>query len=162
MSLITRRLSVAELSQQILQMAQTGVYRESIFEALAPVATKKQIRLAIAHCKQFGLHSVASLRDADLGTYYQADPVQFRLFQQVKQAAIPLDNHDNLAQQVLDTTQTMRVMLAIAGGLTIGLMAVGLVCMTAGQPQAGAGAWLGAASAASVWGLQKFLCRRLL
>ena len=68
---ISRRASVPELSRQVLEMATTGVYRESIFEALQPLATKKSIRLAIAHAKQFGMYSVAELRDDVLGTYYQ-------------------------------------------------------------------------------------------
>ncbi|NER00678.1 MAG: hypothetical protein F6K30_28960 [Cyanothece sp. SIO2G6] len=77
-STISRRLSVPELSQRILMMAKTGVYRESIFAALHPLATKKNIRLAIAQAKQFGLHSVAALRDDELGTYYQVDLTQYQ------------------------------------------------------------------------------------
>jgi hypothetical protein len=49
-----------DLTRRILEMATTGVYRGSIFEALAPIATQRQIRQAIAHAKQFGLHSVRS------------------------------------------------------------------------------------------------------
>ena len=48
MSQLAPRLSETELSQRILAMAKTGVYRESIFEAFRSLATKRQIRQAIA------------------------------------------------------------------------------------------------------------------
>ena len=48
-------------------MARTGVYRQSVFEAFRSMATQRQIRDAIAQAKQFGLYTVSSLRDAELG-----------------------------------------------------------------------------------------------
>jgi hypothetical protein len=79
-----------DLTRRILEMATTGVYRGSIFEALAPIATQRQIRQAIAHAKQFGLHSVRSLRDGELGTYYQVEPQKYASFQTAIAAAVPL------------------------------------------------------------------------
>jgi hypothetical protein len=89
MSPLAPRLSETELSQRILEMAKTGVYRESIFEAFRSLATKRQIRQAIAHAKQFGLYSVRDLRDEELGTYYQVDLAKYDSFQAALKAAVP-------------------------------------------------------------------------
>ncbi|MDA0265804.1 MAG: hypothetical protein O3A14_02330, partial [Cyanobacteria bacterium] len=114
------QLSDLELTQRILDMAKTGVYRESILEALQPVATQRQIRSAITQAKQFGLHSDRSLRDAELGTYYQVDLRRYHSFQAAISAAVPLESHD-VASQVLLTTQALRRMLVVAGGGAIAL-----------------------------------------
>jgi len=76
MTLDTQRLSATELTGRILDMARTGVYRQSVFEAFRSMATQRQIRDAIAQAKQFGLYTVSSLRDAELGTYYQVEPAK--------------------------------------------------------------------------------------
>lgn len=126
---ITRRLSVSELSEQILQMAKTGVYRESVFEALQPLATKRQIRTAIAHAKRFGLHSVASLRDGELGTYYQVDLVKYQANQHLLHRSDYLGKDADLLQRVTEAQQSVRKMLAFARGLTIvlGSLTVGYI-----------------------------------
>ena len=118
MSQFAPRLSETELSQRILEMAQTGVYRESIFEAFRSLATQRQIRQAIAHAKQFGLYSVRDLRDPELGTFYQVDLQKYQSFQAALKAAVPLPPGDDLAAQMLAATQAIRAMLAIAGSCT--------------------------------------------
>ena len=160
MSSLTRRLSVTELSQRILEMAKTGVYRESVFEAFRPTATKKQIRSAIAHAKQFGLHSVPNLRDSELGTFYQVDLVRYQSFQAAIQASITFDQGEDLAKRIMEAAQTIRIMLMVSGGLTILLTLLGAVCLAAGKSQFSSGAWLGAVCVALVWFMQKNLAKK--
>lgn len=162
MSVITRRLSLVELSQSILEMAKTGVYRESVFEALRPVATKKQISLAIAHAKQFGLHSVADLRDTELGTYYQLDLVKYQSLQQAIHTTIPLDQDDDLVKRVMDARLTIKIMLTISGGLAIALMGFTGFCIFTDRPQAGLEAFISAISATGIWALQKAFARKTI
>jgi hypothetical protein len=150
-----------DLTRRILEMATTGVYRGSIFEALAPIATQRQIRQAIAHAKQFGLHSVRSLRDGELGTYYQVEPQKYDSFQTAIAAAVPLDGND-LAAQMVQTTQTLRAMLAVAGLGAITLLLFGGVCLVTGHLTSGRLAWVGAASSGGVWLLQRYLARSLV
>ncbi len=156
------RLSETELSQRILDMATTGVYRESIFEAFHSLATKRQIGQAIAHAKQFGLYSVRDLRDRELGTYYQVDSDKYQSFQAALRAAVPLDAGDDLAARILASTQAMRAMLAIAGTGAIGLLIFGGCCLITDHLQTGRLAWMGAASIGGVWLLQKTWVRHLL
>ncbi|HEY9647722.1 MAG TPA: hypothetical protein V6C88_15205 [Chroococcidiopsis sp.] len=154
---ISRRLSVPELTQQILDMGQTGVYRESVFEALRPLATKKQITQAIAHAKRFGLHSVATLRDAELGTYYQVDRVKYQASQHLIHSPSHFGQDADLSQRVVESTETVRRMLAVVKVLAIALTVVGMVCLGAGQAQLSYGLLSGALSAALVWLLQRSL-----
>lgn len=156
------RLSETELSQRILAMAKTGVYRESIFEAFRSLATKRQIRQAIAHAKQFGLYSVRDLRDAELGTYYQVDLQKYESFQAALKAAVPLPPGDDLAAQILATTQAMRAMLAIAGSCTLILLIIGSLCLLTGHLQSGRFAWVSAASVGAIWLLQQRWARHHL
>jgi len=153
------RLSNTELSQRILDMAKTGVYRESIFETFQPLATKRQIRTAIAQAKQFGLYSIRHLRDPDLGTYYQADLSKSQSLQAVLNASVPLEVGDDLAAKILANTQAIRSMLAIAGSLAIGLLVIGGICLVTGHLQSGRVAWISAASIGSLWFLQQTLAR---
>ncbi|ASC70651.1 hypothetical protein XM38_015910 [Halomicronema hongdechloris C2206] len=162
MTPLTQRLSTLDLSQRILEMGQTGVYRHSIFEAFRPVATQRQIRAAIAQAKQFGLHSVAALRDDTLGTYYQVDATQYAFFQAALQASIPLAAGDNLTERVLQMTQILRQMLRVAKGSAIALALAGAGCLLNGQQQLGSLAWVGATSALGIWWLQHCLARKLL
>ena len=155
MSQFAPRLSETELSQRILAMAKTGVYRESIFEAFRSLATKRQIRQAIAHAKQFGLYSVRDLRDAELGTYYQVDLQKYQSFQAALKAAVPMPASDDLAAQMLAMTQAIRAMLAIAGGATFILLIVGGVCLLTGHLQSGRLAWVSAVSMSLIWLLQR-------
>ncbi|MGF1457650.1 MAG: hypothetical protein ACFBSG_01340 [Leptolyngbyaceae cyanobacterium] len=156
MSQLASRLSETELSQRILEMAKTGVYRESIFETFRSLATQRQIRQAIAHAKQFGLYSVRDLRDADLGTYYQVDLAKYQSFQAALQAAVPLAADDDLAAQMLAATQTIRMMLAIAGSTSLILLMIGGICFLSGHLQSGRWAWASSASIGSIWLLQQW------
>ncbi|NJP09904.1 MAG: hypothetical protein HC866_10815 [Leptolyngbyaceae cyanobacterium RU_5_1] len=162
MSEIARRLTVAELSQRILEMAKTGVYRASVFEAFQPVATKKQISQAIRHAKQFGLHSVAKLRDVELGTYYQVDAVKCQSLQQIVRTTVPLESPEDLLKRTTTALLTIQRMLAVAGGGAIALFGIGLFCLITSKPQLGLGLLTSAASAIGVWVLQKAVAKRAL
>lgn len=151
----SRRLSSLELSQKILEMGKTGVYRESVFEALRPYATKKQIREAIAHAKHGGLHSVPKLRDADLGTYYQVDLAQYQQWQPALQEALPLMAAGDLAQQMLETRRSLERMVNLAGLFWMGLAIAGCLCLFGGWSRLGFGSLGGAASVALMWGVQR-------
>ncbi|PSN18786.1 hypothetical protein C7271_10715 [filamentous cyanobacterium CCP5] len=153
-------LSETELTQRILEMAQTGVYRESILTTFAPHASKRRIRSAIAQAKQFGLYSIASLRDQELGTYYQAEPRRVELFKSAIATAPSADA--NLAERLVHSTQAIQTMLAIAGGGAIGLFGLGSLCLLEGSPYTGSVLWLMGAIAAAIWMTQKHLARRLL
>ncbi|MEO1522220.1 MAG: hypothetical protein AAFU78_15775 [Cyanobacteria bacterium J06633_2] len=154
MTVQSRTATVPELSQRILDMAQTGVYRESIFEALQPLATKKSIRLAIARAKKFGLHSVASLRDETLGTYYQLDTNKYSSLRHVVDTPMPHDD-EGLMEQAIAAKLASKRMLLIAKGIAFALFTSGLGCWVIGQRDACAGLMIGAASAAGTWALQK-------
>jgi hypothetical protein len=161
MSEISRRLSVLELSQRILEMARTGVYRESVFEAFQPVATKQQIRQAIRHAKQFGLHSIAPMRDAELGTYYQLDQVKFDSLKSTFSSSLPLAEED-VFQRMTEAIVTIRLMLMVAGSSAIALLGMGLFCLVSGHPGIGWGVVSGATGAIGTWVLQKSLAKKLL
>ncbi|MEM6836511.1 MAG: hypothetical protein AAF609_06615 [Cyanobacteria bacterium P01_C01_bin.120] len=155
MSQFAFRLSETELSQRILEMAKTGVYRESVFEAFQSLATKRQIRQAIAYAKQFGLYSVRDLRDADLGTFYQVDLAKYQSFQAALEAAVPLPAGDDLAAQMLLATQTIRTMLAIASSFAVIFFIAGSLCFLTGHLQSGRFAWVSAATVGGIWLLQQ-------
>jgi hypothetical protein len=159
MSAITRRLSVPELSQQILTMAKSGVYRESVFEALRPMATKKQIGAAIAHAKRFGLHSVASLRDDELGTYYQVDLVKYQSLEHAIASPTHLGDDAELLERVMVANSALQRMLVIAKGLAILLGIVGILCLIENRNQLGVGLLSAAMSAAGIWALQRSLIK---
>ena len=161
MSVITKRSSVPDLSQHILEMAKTGVYRESVFEALHPIATKKQIRLAIAHAKHFGLHSVANLRDAELGTYYEVDVAKYQSLQHALQTTVP-GNTSDLATQVVDATVVVRLMLATVRGSAIASLLLGLACLVSGQQPIGFGLLISAAIATTIWAIQKAIAQKII
>ena len=161
MSEISRRLSVLELSQRILEMAQSGVYRESVFETFQPVATKQQIRQAIRHAKQFGLHSIAQMRDAELGTYYQLDQVKFDSLKSTLSASLPLSEADVL-QRLTEAVVTIRLMLVVAGSSTIVLLGGGFFCLMSGHSGMGWGLLGGAIGGIGTWILQKSLAKKLM
>ncbi|HEY9622841.1 MAG TPA: hypothetical protein V6C78_20960 [Crinalium sp.] len=162
MSAIAKRSSVSELTHQILEMGQTGVYRESVFEALAPLATKKQIRLAIAHAKKFGLHSVASLRDAELGTYYQVDVAKYQSLKHAITSSVVTDDEGDVVAKLVDVTLTVKLMLATAKGLAIALLVSGVACSLVGRQQLGLGLLVSAASSGGLWLLQKNVARKII
>lgn len=157
---IARRLSVAELSQRILDMGKTGVYRASLFEALGPVATQRQIRAAIAHAKHFGLHSVPSLRDAELGTYYQLDLAKYQSLQHLVAASAPLTAEGDVIAKYTHATETIATMLNLGRGLGIVLAGAGGVCVFLGKPQVSFGLLSGALSLGLLWLLQGAIARR--
>lgn len=156
------RLSETELSQRILDMARTGVYRESIFETFQPLATKQQIRTAIAHAKQLGLYSVRHLRDSELGTYYEVDNRKYQSVQAALKASVPLEAGDDLAARILVSTQAIRAMLAISGVGAIGFLVLGGVCLVTGHLQSGRLAWISAFSIGGIWALQQSWVRTFL
>lgn len=160
MSVITRRLSLPELTQQILEMAKTGVYRESVFEALQPMASKKQIASAISHAKRFGLHSVASLRDEQLGTYYQLDLVKYQALQHAIDNPAHLGSDRELLLRVMEATTAVQKMLTIAGSMTLLLALAGVVSLVSDWDWLGIGCLGGAISSAGIWLLQRSLLPR--
>ncbi|NET52740.1 MAG: hypothetical protein F6K09_29910 [Merismopedia sp. SIO2A8] len=155
---VTRRLSVPELSQKILEMAKTGVYRESIFEALHPLSTKKNIRLAITHAKHFGLHSVAELRDDSLGTYYQVDLSRYQAHHHLinhftDPALIPDDPVQSL-QTTQNLLKTVRRMVYLSMGSAIALGILGSGCVWMELKLTGGALWLSAVTLAGIGQLQ--------
>lgn len=156
---IAPQLSEMELSQRILEMARTGVYRESIFEAFRSMATKKQIRNAIAYAKQFGLYSVRHLRDTELGTYYEVDLKKYQSFQAALKAEIALPAEDDLAAQILVSTQTIRALLTISGSFGLLFLLLGGFFLVTGHLQSGRLAWISAVSIGGIWLLQTFWVR---
>ncbi|EKQ70261.1 hypothetical protein OsccyDRAFT_0539 [Leptolyngbyaceae cyanobacterium JSC-12] len=161
MSEIARRLTVSELSQRILEMAKTGVYRESLFETFHPMATKQQIRHAIRYAKQFGLHSVAQLRDAELGTYYQLDLVKFESVKAALQVSVPLTEAD-VFQRMTEAVVTIRMMLMVAGSGAIALFAIGVFCLFTHKSGSGWGLIAGSMSVGGIWAFQNALARKVI
>lgn len=156
------QLSMNELTGRILEMAQTGVYRESLFDAFKPVATKKQIKEAIALAKQFGLSTDPTLRDTDLGTYYQADIQKVNSFQTAIQNSVTLSAGDDIAQKMLLATRTIRLMLVVSGGGAIALLFIGLSYLFTGKTEAAAMWWTSALCTGGIWLWQKNVAKPLL
>ncbi|MEL6158694.1 MAG: hypothetical protein AAFQ40_10580 [Cyanobacteria bacterium J06623_5] len=159
---ITTQLSMNELTGRILEMAQAGVYRESLFEAFKPVATKKQIKAAIALAKQFGLQTDPALRDAELGTYYQADIKRVTAFQTAIQNSVRLSAGDDMAQKMLTATRTIKMMLVVSGGGAIALLLLGGSYLLAGKSEAAAMWWTSALCGGGIWLWQKNIAKPLL
>ena len=159
---LTTRLSMNELTERILDMAQTGVYRESLFETFRPVATKKQIKSAIALAKQFGLHSDASLRDETLGTYYQVDSRMVQSFQATIAGSLMLSAGDDMAQKVTIATRTVKLMLLISGGSAIALLLIGGGYVITGKGETAALWWTSALCTGGIWFWQKNIAKPLL
>ena len=162
MSLASQRTNTADLIDQVLTMAKTGVYRQSVFEALRPLATQRQISAAIAQAKQFGLHTVPSLRDQELGTYYQVSAADYETFQAAAKTLPLLQPSTDLAEQVVTTHRAMRAMLTTVAGCALGLGAMGGWCLWDGQAQMGRFLWLGALVAGGLWGVQREIAKRVL
>ena len=156
------RLSVTELSQRILEMATTGVYRESLFETFKPVATKRQIRDAIAMAKQFGLGSDPTMRDEQLGTYYQADFQQYESFQTAVAASVTFTAGEDMATRITETTRVMLSMVRVAAGVGLLLMLLGGICVLMGRLQTGVIFWSSALCAGGIWSLQRLLVKQIL
>ncbi len=163
---IIARLSMNELTGRILETAQSGVYRESLFETFRPMATKKQVRAAIALAKQFGLHSDPSLRDAELGTYYQVESQKVEYFQTVVQnsdkSGIALGAGDDLAQRLQNAVRTVRLMLVVSGMGAIALVIVGSGYLIAGKSESAAVWWTSALCVSGIWLWQKTVAKSLL
>ena len=143
-------------------MAQTGVYRESLFETFRPLATRRQIRTAIAQAKQYGLQSVPSLRDETLGTYYQADSRSAETFQAALKQSLNWDDEIALADRMVAANQAIRGMLAVMATTTVGLGLVGGWYLLAGQAQTGRVLWLCTLVVAGLWGVQRSIAKRQL
>lgn len=159
---IATRLSMNELTGRILEMAQTGVYRESLFETFRPMATKKQVKGAIALAKQFGLQSDPSLRDEELGTYYQVDPQRVQSYQSVVGSSLMLKAGDDMAQRVQVAMQTVKMMLVVSGGSAIALTATGCGYVLSGKTEAAAIWWTSALCAGGIWLWQKNVAKPML
>ena len=159
---ITAQISLNDLTGRILDMAQTGVYRESLFETFRPVATKRQVKEAIALAKQFGLHSDPTLRDTELGTYYQVDPPKVKSFQNAIQHSIVLSAGDDMAQRVYAATRTVKLMLVVSGASAIALLLLGSTYVLAGKAEAAAIWWTSALCAGGIWLWQKKVAQPLL
>lgn len=160
--MMATRLSMNELTARILDMAQTGVYRESLFEAFRPVATKKQVRGAIALAKQFGLHSDPALRDLELGTYYQVDASKVQSFQLAIAQSMTLSAGDDMAQRIVQATRTVKMMLVVSGASAIALLCVGGGYVLSGHPEAAAAWWTSALCAGGIWLWQKHVAKPML
>ncbi|HIK44671.1 MAG TPA: hypothetical protein IGR64_07245 [Leptolyngbyaceae cyanobacterium M65_K2018_010] len=162
MTLASKPTSIPDLTSQILAMAKTGVYRQSLFEALRPLATQRQIRAAIAQAKQFGLYTVPALRDQELGTYYQVEGTDFEAFQQAAKTLTALSPTGDLAEQMITPHRAMRAMLTTVAGCSLGLGLLGGWCFWDGQAQAGRLLWLGALVAGGLWGVQRAIAKRVM
>ena len=161
-SLMTTQLSMNDLTGRILEMAQTGVYRESLFETFRPVATKKQVKSAIALAKQFGLHSDPSLRDQELGTYYKAEPKKVQSYQAVVDSSLMLQAGDDMAQRVQVAMQTVKMMLMVSGGGAIALLLIGGGYVLGGKTETAAMWWTSALCVSGIWLWQKSVAKPLL
>ncbi|MEL7142522.1 MAG: hypothetical protein AAFY33_04145 [Cyanobacteria bacterium J06643_4] len=159
---IVARLSMNELTGRILEMAQTGVYRESLFEAFRPVATKKQIKAAIALAKQFGLHTDPTLRDSELGTYYQVEGQKVTAFQSAIATSVSLSAGDDMAEQMMLAARTVRLMLVVSGGSAIALLLLGGSYLFAGKSDTAAMWWTSSLCAGGIWLWQKNMAKPLL
>ncbi|WP_038016175.1 hypothetical protein, partial [Synechococcus sp. PCC 7335] len=146
--------------------AQTGVYRESLFETFRPVANKKQIRAAIALAKQFGLRSDPALRDAELGTYYQVDVARVESFEAAIQnsakSSIVLNAGDDIAKRLQLAVQTVRLMLVAAQIGMITLILIGSGYLITGQSELAAIWWTSALCVGGLWLWQKTVAKPLL
>lgn len=155
-----------ELTGQILNMAQTGVYRESLFETFRPIATKKQVSAAIALAKQFGLRSDPTLRDAELGTYYHVDISKVESFQTTLQnltkSGVELSVGDDVSQRLDTAVQTVRLMLVISKLSAIALTLIGSGYLIIGKPETAAVWWTSALCVGGIWLWQKTVAKSLL
>ncbi|MEM9806899.1 MAG: hypothetical protein AAF959_16635 [Cyanobacteria bacterium P01_D01_bin.56] len=156
------RLQEVELSQRILEMAKAGVYRESLFETFSGMASKRQVRAAIATAKQFGLRSNPTLRDTDLGTYYHIDPKQYDSFQNLLESAISPIASDDVATRLRKLTEAVQTLVRVSGGVAIGLLGGGSLCILNGRLTLAATIWSAALAVSLVWMLQKLLIGSLL
>ena len=156
------KLHEVELSQRILEMATAGVYRESLFDTFSGVASKRQVRAAIATAKQFGLRSNPTLRDTDLGTYYQIDPQQYASFRTLLEAAISPVSTDDVATRLRKLTEAVQILVRVAGGVAIALLISGSLCVLNGQLTLAAITWSASLAVSLVWMLQKLLVGSLL
>ena len=159
---ISRRTSVSELSRQVLEMATTGVYRESIFEALQPLSTKKNIRLAIAQAKQLGMYSVADLRDDSLGTYYQIDVTQYQASREALQNPLMPDDPAQAVQLATDVVLTLHWIVRLTLFAAILLASAGLTCNWIDYGDLRGGLWVSAGVVLSIWHLQRRLLSQFL
>ncbi|MEM6256129.1 MAG: hypothetical protein AAF821_24715 [Cyanobacteria bacterium P01_D01_bin.156] len=156
------QLQEVELSQRILEMAKAGVYRESLFETFSGLASKRQVRAAIATAKQFGLRSNPALRDTDLGTYYHIDPQRYESFQSLLESAISPIATDDVATRLRKLTEAVQTLVRVSGGVAIALLVGGSFCVLNGKLIVAATVWSAALAVSFVWLLQKLLVGSLL
>ena len=156
------QIQEVELSQRILEMAKAGVYRESLFETFSGMASKRQVRAAIATAKQFGLRSNPALRDTELGTYYHIDSKQYESFQTLLESSISPIANDDVATRLRKLTEAVQTLVRVSGGVAIGLLVGGGLCVLNGRLTLAATIWSAALAVSLVWMLQKLLVGSLL
>lgn len=169
------RLSLTDLTQRILEMSETGIYRESIFEVFHSMTTKKDVRRAIAYAKTLGLYSVASLRDDTLGTYYQLNPEVYRqrkhavgdieLWEEKQkrdaEAKLQLVSTVNEAMSgEVAQTRIVQDLLSVVRRVTGLLLLLSLLFGVSGQSYLAGAGFYGALGAAATWQLQRLWVRR--
>ncbi|MEO0647988.1 MAG: hypothetical protein AAFZ17_17855, partial [Cyanobacteria bacterium J06650_10] len=112
--------------------------------------------------KQFGLQTEPALRDAELGTYYQADIQKVSTFQSSIQNSVQLSAGDDMAERVLAATRAVKLMLLVSGGGAIALLLLGTSYMFAGKSEAAAIWWTSALCSGGIWMWQKSVAKPLL
>jgi hypothetical protein len=103
----------------------------------------------------------ASLRDDELGTYYQVDLVKYRSLEHAIATHAHLSDDANLLERVMDATSTVQRMLVVAKGLAVLLGVVGVLCLLEERHQLGMSLLSGAVSAGSLWAVQRSLIKKL-
>ena len=121
-----------------------------------------ELERAIATAKQFGLRSNPTLRDTDLGTYYQIDPQQYASFRTLLEAAISPVSTDDVATRLRKLTEAVQILVRVSGGVAIALLISGSLCVLNGQLTLAAITWSASLAVSLVWMLQKLLVGSLL
>jgi hypothetical protein len=79
-------IDLPEAVLRILQMAQTGVYRPDIIDALRPYCSKRDILRAIRLAKEFGLVNIRQRAEVSQqhGSYYRLEVFYMPTYEEVK------------------------------------------------------------------------------
>jgi hypothetical protein len=157
-------LSTAELRQRILEMAQSGVYRQSIFEALRPYARRRQISIAIASARRFGLHSVANLRDPQLGTYYELDTSDGSIYPPdptpIRDLLKPDPAFGPVRKEGSSIRLTVQWILWIPMGTALVVLVMGMLCLALDSLFLGVAFCFGSGVSLAIWIGQRILFQR--
>lgn len=157
-------LSTSELRQRILEMAQSGVYRQSIFEALRPYARRRQISIAIASARRFGLQSVANLRDPQLGTYYELGETDWSFDSHISTPIRDLLRPDAIVAPARKDGSAIRLVLQwilwIPMGSALLLLVMGILSLALNALSWGFAFCFGSGMALTIWIVQRILFQR--